>query len=688
MKTLKKRFNKYNFNTLEEDAGGTSNLNDNFFDDLNAEAPKDSVGTPELNLEEVKALGLFKNIEEALLNKVLPFFSKKFFKKGTLLLEQYEHNKEIILFDRKVNIEEKTAQSTTERLDWIFGDETYSAKEPPSKDTFLMEDHIGYVISFENFIQTLRLLPEAGQNLLHFTAKRLREERREAVYMADELSRKDRLLLNINQPWLEITFKGDVTTFHSQKAIRCLGFENLTTIEGKNFFNLLYKDASRSVRIAEKKKNQAILKDLFFSGSEIMADLLPKNITVENKHYHITYDPVSEKKDSGEKRVTAVLVILKDVTVEKQLEKIQDEDKNAEKTRVTRNADPIGYINMVSQVKVISQMIEQYNFDIIENHGHLNEEDRKRMMRDLHTAKGMSGFFIESLKDIIHKLEDYFRADNVNEYNVKSFLTLRQTFSQQFKKANQFMEELGDTLLNLIRGYSYSYEEQKELMAGLSLLQKSNPAAASLHQIVSQKLKAPAEEILKGWQEDIDRMTTDERYEDNHGKAIDVVPVIKENLFIHKRLITDLSGVLKHLYRNCVAHGIEPPEERIKQGKPEIGKITVKIWDQKKTLFISIHDDGQGIELEKVKTTALQKGVVTEEELKQLDQQSLINLIFKPGFSTMKKVTDVAGRGVGMDAVFDLIVKKFHGTISFGSKYKEGSRILLQIPLTQFENMF
>lgn len=685
MNTLEKRFKKFHFNTLEGDTGGSATLNETFFDDLSSDEEPE---IPEIKLEDIKKLALFNNVDEEKLKEIFPFFSKKFFKTNTLILEQYEDNNNIIIFDQKVHVEEKTAQSTTKRLEWIFGDETYSAKEPPSKDVYLMEDHIGYVISFEDFIKTLRLIPESSKNLLYFTAKRLREERREAVYMEDELSRKSRLLLNINQPWLEITFKGDVTTFHSQKAIRCLGFQKLATIEGKNFFNLIYKDSPRNIRIEEKKKNQAILKDLFVSNSEIMTSLLPAEITVEDKFFRITYDPICEKKSSGEKKITAVLVILKDITVEKQLEKIQDEEKNAEKTRIARNADPIGYINMVSQVKIISKMIEQYNFDVIENHGKIGDEDQKEIMRDLHTAKGMSGFFIESLKDIIHKLEDYFRQDNANEYNVKSFLNLRHTFSDQFKLATRYMEELGDTLLDLIKGFSYTNEEQKQLLTVLQQLQSSCKEAVPLYKIVSQKLKAPAKEIIKGWQEDIDRMTMDEKHEENLGKAIDVVPVIKDNLYIHKKLIRDLSGVLKHLYRNCVAHGIELPDERLKIGKPEVGKITVKIWDKNKVLFISIHDDGKGIDPESVKKTALKKNIITKEELDSLDPQSLLNLIFKPGFSTMKAVTDIAGRGVGMDAVFDLVVKKNNGTISFGSEPQKGSRILLQIPLDKFEHIF
>ena len=685
MNTLEKRFKKFNFNTLEEDTGGSASLNENFFDDLDSDEEPE---VPEITLQDIKKLALFKNIEEEKLKEIFPFFSKKFFKKETLILEQYEENNNIILFDQKVNVEEKTTQSMVKRLEWIFGDETYSAKEPPSKDVYLMEDHIGYVISFENFVQTLHIIPESNKNLLYYTAKRLREERREAVYMEDELSRKSRLLSNINQPWLEITFKGDVTTFHSQKAIRCLGYKKLSTIEGKNFFNLIYKDSPRNIRIEEKKKNQAILKDLFISNAEIMVDLLPAEITVEDKYYHITYDPVCEKKSSGEKRITAVLVILKDITIEKQLAKIQDEEKNAEKTRISRNADPIGYINMVNQVKIISKVIEQYNFDVIDNHGEISDEHQKEIMRDLHTAKGMSGFFIESLNDILHKFEDYFRQENANEYNVKAFLNLRHTFSEQFKLATRYMEELGDTLLDLIKGFSYTDKEQKQLLTVLHLLKESCEEAVPLYKIVSRKLKAPAIEIIKGWQEDIDRMTMDEKHEENLGKAIDVVPIIKDSLYIHKKLICDLSGVLKHLYRNCVAHGIELPDERLKKGKSEIGKITVKIWDQNKLLFISIHDDGKGIDQEEVKKTAIRKNIISEEELEQLDQQSLLNLIFKPGFSTMKKVTDIAGRGVGMDAVFYLIVKKLQGQISFGSVPGKGSRILLQIPLDKFEHIF
>ena len=136
-----------------------------------------------------------------------------------------------------------------------------------------------------------------------------------------------------------------------------------------------------------------------------------------------------------------------------------------------------------------------------------------------------------------------------------------------------------------------------------------------------------------------------------------------------------------HIIRNAVDHGIETPEERRAAGKPEAGQLVINAYQAGNQVIISISDDGKGIDREKVVRVALNKGYITEERLAEMSEEEIISLIFLPGFSTSEKVTDVSGRGVGMDVVRERITA-LGGTVRVTSKRGEGTTFTIQLPLT------
>ena len=148
------------------------------------------------------------------------------------------------------------------------------------------------------------------------------------------------------------------------------------------------------------------------------------------------------------------------------------------------------------------------------------------------------------------------------------------------------------------------------------------------------------------------------------------------------RGIVDLLGEpLVHLLRNAVDHGIEPPEERRRLGKPPEGTITLRARHEGNSIIIEVEDDGRGIDPEKVKRKAAERGLIGVEELKLLDDAEAFNLIFTPGFSTAEAVTSTSGRGIGMDAV-KAAVERLKGSIRVDSKVGRGTRLTLRLPLT------
>ena len=146
-------------------------------------------------------------------------------------------------------------------------------------------------------------------------------------------------------------------------------------------------------------------------------------------------------------------------------------------------------------------------------------------------------------------------------------------------------------------------------------------------------------------------------------------------------LIEELNDPLVHLLRNAADHGIETPDERTAAGKNTRGKVVVRAQHEGNHIVISIEDDGKGMDPEKIKKKAIEKGIITPENAVELSTADTYNLIFLPGFSTAQIVTNVSGRGVGMDVV-RTNVQKLKGTIDIQSEVGKGSKFIIKLPLT------
>ena len=154
-----------------------------------------------------------------------------------------------------------------------------------------------------------------------------------------------------------------------------------------------------------------------------------------------------------------------------------------------------------------------------------------------------------------------------------------------------------------------------------------------------------------------------------------------EETELDRSIINRLSDPLVHLLRNSFDHGIETPEERTNKGKNEEGSIYLSACHEGNQVVIMVEDDGAGINPDKVGEIAVQKGVISKAELNQLTDEDKINLIFFNGFSTSAEITDVSGRGVGMDAVRNSI-ESLHGTVEVFSEINVMTRFVLRLPLT------
>ncbi len=162
----------------------------------------------------------------------------------------------------------------------------------------------------------------------------------------------------------------------------------------------------------------------------------------------------------------------------------------------------------------------------------------------------------------------------------------------------------------------------------------------------------------------------------------DIQLLIKgEETELDKTLIEEINDPLVHLVRNSIDHGIEAPEKRVKEEKPAKGTITLSAEHEGNNIIIIVEDDGKGMDPEKLKEKAIEKGILSKEKAKELTKQDAFNLIFLPGFSTAERVTNISGRGVGMDVV-KTNISKLRGIINIESESGKGTKIIIKLPLT------
>src|SRR6185369_11271341 len=184
----------------------------------------------------------------------------------------------------------------------------------------------------------------------------------------------------------------------------------------------------------------------------------------------------------------------------------------------------------------------------------------------------------------------------------------------------------------------------------------------------------PVEKVFKKFPRIVRSMSRD------LGKEVDL-QIVGEETELDRSVVDEIGDPLIHLIRNAMDHGLETPEERVAAGKPRMGTLILAAVHEGNQIIISIKDDGRGIDTDRVSRKAVEKGLLSEDQLASMSQREMFDLIFLPGFSTKEKATDLSGRGVGMDVV-KTNIKKLNGLIEIKSEKGLGSEFILRLPLT------
>ncbi|AEH38126.1 CheA signal transduction histidine kinase [Halopiger xanaduensis SH-6] len=216
--------------------------------------------------------------------------------------------------------------------------------------------------------------------------------------------------------------------------------------------------------------------------------------------------------------------------------------------------------------------------------------------------------------------------------------------------------------------------EEHDLVEAEDELEEHGKITSSLQDTVLQIRLVPLKKIVGNFPRVVRDISRDQ------GKEIDF-EMEGVDIEMDRSILNELSDPLMHLIRNAVDHGIESPEEREKKGKPREGSIKLVGERERDRVSITVEDDGAGLDVERIREKAVEKGIKTEEEVKVLDDSEVFDLIFHPGFSTTEEVTEVSGRGVGMDVV-NQVVRGVDGSINVESEPDEGTAITLTLPVS------
>ncbi|MBF0279431.1 MAG: response regulator [SAR324 cluster bacterium] len=346
----------------------------------------------------------------------------------------------------------------------------------------------------------------------------------------------------------------------------------------------------------------------------------------------------------------------------------------------------------------------------------------------IHGLKGTSGFLISQSKALCHRMEDITRPlaenklvlteslssllkqfifkvqemlekfeKNTNEaFNIDDWL---EKIDQALEQATEYVGDQSEAFSQLIseRGTDKGEVRNRRVEEHLSVSQIGYERLSELVQNLYQKLSAPLsqEELIESgtmYNEFLNTHQQIKKIPVNLSRYERLVPSIaeqyeKDAIFIYKDHLVladqefwnSMHEIFNHTLKNAVIHGLEKAEEREAAGKDRTGRITVEILEDALHIYVSVIDDGRGIDLEKIKQKAIENDVVSAEELQNLSQSEIFNLVFIQGVSTAESLDDNAGRGVGMNAVHEAM-RRFNGSCLISSERGEGSKWTFSFP--------
>ena len=247
-----------------------------------------------------------------------------------------------------------------------------------------------------------------------------------------------------------------------------------------------------------------------------------------------------------------------------------------------------------------------------------------------------------------------------------------QTVRVKFEQLDKLMNWVGELVINKIALLQVTTDSRNESLKRIT--ENIDRLTADLQDLVMQVRMVPVSQIFDRFPRLVRDLSMKE------GKKIDLV-MEGRDIEVDRTVLDEIGEPLIHLLRNSVDHGVEKAEDRVKSSKNETGTIKLLAQRNGNHVIIEVQDDGVGIDPQKIKESALKKGFASQAELDKMSKEQLINLIYLPGFSTAKVVTETSGRGVGMDVVKTKI-SALGGTVRVESQVGKGTKTIIKLPIT------
>ncbi len=353
------------------------------------------------------------------------------------------------------------------------------------------------------------------------------------------------------------------------------------------------------------------------------------------------------------------------------------------------------YRELCSKGEINEEEAEFFRRSLITLHRLTRElgfEDVNRKVRELQNAFGNVDFreFCENLEELAGELnelvqkhtpaEEKPRKEEKKAFDTSKYVTRTSYLKIEESLVRDLMDIVGE--LSVFKEWIYLFASRLQKTYGVPEAAKElkdgshrfRSLMESLQRTVLEMRMVPLSMLFERFPKlarDLSRLL---------GKKVRIV-IEGGDTKLDKVIVERIAEPMIHLIRNAVDHGIEPPEEREALGKPVEGEIRIRAYQEGGSVVIEVSDDGRGIDVEKVRKKALERGLYTQEELSHMTDEEALQIIFQAGFSTKEQATELSGRGVGMDVVAST-VKEFGGEVSVTTQKSLGTTVRLVLPLT------
>ncbi|WP_209121946.1 chemotaxis protein CheA [Alkalihalobacillus sp. BA299] len=331
----------------------------------------------------------------------------------------------------------------------------------------------------------------------------------------------------------------------------------------------------------------------------------------------------------------------------------------------------VTFISKIEADEIIKRVNKVSEIADVQVH-QLNIEELKKASSERETGEAEVEVEKDQLESV-QKVQESVTQDNNTKANGKKSAT-------EANKTIRVNIERLDVLMNLFEELVIDRGRLEQIASDLKnnelneTVERMSRISGDLQEIILNMRMMPVEQVFNRFPRMVRSLSKDLNKKVN-------LQIIGAETELDRTIIDEIGDPLVHLIRNSIDHGIETPERRRELGKPEEGTVVLKAYHSGNNVFIEIEDDGAGINRDKVLNKALGNGVVTEEEVSKMTDQQIYGLLFRAGFSTADKVTDISGRGVGLDVVRSTF-ESLGGVVTVDSTLGEGSVFSIQLPLT------